>query len=236
MSHLMSMLKWEFVLQTRNRMVHATFGSIALYLTLLEVEPALNTYSFRVLILLMDPALLGLLFIGVLVLFEKGERTIHALNVTPMKTSEYLLSKVISLTLLSVASSLVLATAVGIGFGVWFDPAFVLVGAVLTSTFLSLLGFLVVCRYDTIEEYLVAMIGIVFLLVMPPLIGFLVHYESWLLYIFPAQASLILFSGAYRLVAAPDVMYAMGYLAVLSVLCYLSARRAYYRHIVVEGY
>ncbi len=45
--------------------------------------------------------MLGFIFIGVMVLYEKGQHTLQALSVCPIKFENYIWSKVISLTILA---------------------------------------------------------------------------------------------------------------------------------------
>lgn len=48
-----------------------------------------------------DPAAMGLFFMGAIVLLEKSQRVLNSLAVSPVKVSEYILSKVISLGVIS---------------------------------------------------------------------------------------------------------------------------------------
>jgi fluoroquinolone transport system permease protein len=53
-----------------------------------------------------DPAAMGLYFMGAIVLFEKSERVLSAIAVSPVKPREYVLSKLCSIGIVSAAAGL----------------------------------------------------------------------------------------------------------------------------------
>jgi fluoroquinolone transport system permease protein len=105
MTNLKTMLRWEFLLQYRYKIIHISILSVILSFLSTQALPAIASEEFHVLLLFFDSALVGIMFIGALVLFEKSENTLQALVITPMSTDDYLLSKIISLTILSVVSA-----------------------------------------------------------------------------------------------------------------------------------
>jgi len=234
-THLKSMLKWELTLQSRNRIIHVALASVILYFVVLNALPRLNTDDVLTMLLFMDPALVGITFIGVLVLFEKTENTLQALNITPMEPREYLLTKIISLTLISIAAALIFTLLIYVGFGVGFNVLLLLAGITLTSVFLILLGFLLVSRYSSINEYLVVMGGAMVVLILPPMLYLSGLFENALFYVFPTQASFILLLGVFGEVEPWEVLYSVAYLLFWIVVCYVLAKRAYYTHIVMGG-
>lgn len=83
------------------------------YVAVVRLVPEGWRPAARALTLYSDPAALGFFFIGAIVLFEKGERVLSALSVSPVRPWEYTLSKLVSLGLISSVSSLVIQTAGG---------------------------------------------------------------------------------------------------------------------------
>jgi fluoroquinolone transport system permease protein len=86
MNQLFAMLKWEIILQSRYRIIYIAFASVILYYLMLKVVPVLNSVETRTTFLFFDPMLIGIMFVGALVLFEKTENTLQAL--TPISSQK----------------------------------------------------------------------------------------------------------------------------------------------------
>jgi fluoroquinolone transport system permease protein len=59
---------------------------------------------------------MGLYFMGAIVLFEKGERVLDSLAVSPAGAGMYALSKLLSIALISTAAGLAIGLAGGVAF------------------------------------------------------------------------------------------------------------------------
>ena len=74
MSNLKNMLKWEFLLLSRYKIIHISILSVILYfLTTQAVESLKDQTQVHSVLLFFDPALIGIMFVGALVLFETYE-------------------------------------------------------------------------------------------------------------------------------------------------------------------
>ena len=169
-------------------------------------------------------------FLGGLVLLEKGEGSLEALVVTPLRRGEYLASKVLTLALLSLVEALAIVL---LTHGPRFDPWAFAAGIALSAALFCLYGFLVVARYDSINEYLFP--SMVYTAVLPlPLLDYFEVWETPLVYLHPIQAPLVLLEAAFRPVSAWEVAYGILYgglwVAVMGVL----AARAFGRFIVAR--
>ena len=60
-----------------------------------------------------DPAAMGLFFMGAIVLLEKSQKVLNAMVVSPVKVSEYILSKTIALIAISTIIALILGFVSG---------------------------------------------------------------------------------------------------------------------------
>jgi len=232
MTQLKTMLKWDVILQFRYKIIHLSILSVIIYYMSLIAIPSMNTTEFKTLYLFMDPTLIGIMFVGALVLFEKTENTLQALTVTPMETRTYFLSKIISLTILSIVSGFLF---VFLSHGFHFQYFYMIAGIVLTSIFLILLGFLLVARCRGINEYLGMMMMAFLLLFVPPLLDISGIYKNVIFYLWPSQASFLLFNGVFGTVSLSDTIYAIIYLSIWIFGCYILAKKAFYKHIVVGG-
>ncbi len=232
MNELFAMLKWEFILQSRYRIIYIAFASVILYYLVLQAVPLLNSVEMSTTFLFFDPMLIGIMFVGALVLFEKTENTLQALIVTPIKINTYLLSKIISLTLLSLLTGTVFLLLTR---GLDFNIAYYLTGLTLTSILLILVGFIFVSRCRSLNEYLLMIMLSSIVLFLPPLLHTSKIYENTVFYLWPTQASFIMLKGAFTEIPVIDTIYAVPYLIIWILLCYYLAQKAFYTHIVQGG-
>jgi fluoroquinolone transport system permease protein len=232
MTQLKTMLKWDVILQSRYKIIHLSILSVLIYYLSLVTIPSMNTTEFKTMYLFFDPTLIGIMFIGALVLFEKTENTLQALIVTPMQTRTYFFSKIISLTTLSVLSSLLFLF---LAHGIYFQYFYMLSGIILTSVLLILIGFILVARCHSINEYLVMMITAFLLLFIPPLLDITGIYKNIVFYLWPSQASFLLFNGVFGTVSFNETIYALIYLILWIACCYYFAKKVFYKHIVIGG-
>jgi fluoroquinolone transport system permease protein len=177
------------------------------------------------------------MFIGALVLFEKSENVLQALVITPMKVDDYLLSKIASLTILSIISAAIFITLLNIFSGIDFNISYLAISIILTSVMLILLGFILVSRVNSINEYLLAM-AVAFLgLLFPPMLHLSGLYENVIFYLWPTQASFTLFTGVFNATSLElwEIAYGIVYQIIWIGLLYFLAKRAFYKHIVLKG-
>ncbi len=238
MSNLKNMLRWEFLLLSRYKIIHISILSVVLYfLTTRAVESLKGQTQVHSVLLFFDPALIGIMFVGALVLFEKSENVLQALVITPMNTDDYLLSKIISLTTLSVISAAIFIGLMVIFNGISFNIFYLISGIILTSVMLILLGFILVSRVNSINGYLLGMMIGFIGLTFPPLLQLFGLFENPIFYLWPTQASFILFDGVFNAAALQtwEIAYGIGYQVFWIVLFYFFAKKAFYKHIVLKG-
>ena len=236
MSNLKNMLKWEFLLLYRYKIIHISILSIVLYYIttravedLQTVTPAKEAMGSAIsqatpinsTMLFFDPALIGIMFVGALVLFEKSERVLQALVLTPMDTNDYLLSKVISLTTLSIISSLIFMSLLVFIDGSEINVFYLLSGIILTSVMLILVGFILVARVDSINGYLLAIMLGFLVLTLPPIFYLFGLFDSPIIYLWPTQASFTLLDGVFNSASleggeiAYGIIYQLAWIVVL---------------------
>ena len=201
-----------------------------IYIVILKQLPSKFLAIALPFIIFSDPSVLGFYFISGLVLLEKGESTLEYLISTPLRTKEYLYSKIISLTMLSILSSLTIAVFL-YGFKVNF--LLLVTGIVLTSFFFILVGFIAVAKFPTINEYMLSSIIYVTVLCIP-LIDYFGFYKSYIFYIFPTQASLLLIRGAFVGIDLWQFCYGVIYLVLWIFITYKWAYRSFYKFIILK--
>jgi len=238
MSNLKNMLRWEFLLLYRYKIIHISILSVVLYfLTTQAVEALEQMNQVHSVLLFFDPALIGILFVGALVLFEKSENVLQALVVTPMRTDDYLLSKIISLTILSIISAVLFMVLMVIFTDTTFNLLYLIVGIILTSVMLILVGFILVSRVNSINGYLLAIVISFLGLTFPPLLQLFGIIENPVFYLWPTQASFVLFDGVFNSVSLElwEIAYGLLYQIVWIIFLYYLAKKAFYKHIVLMG-
>ena len=241
MSNIKNMLKWEFTLLSRYKIIHISILSVILYfLTTQAVQSLKGQTAFNSTLLFFDPALIGILFVGALVLFEKSENVLQALVVTPMKTEDYLLSKIISLTILSLISAALFMALMAIFNNTIFNIFSVLYsisGIILTSVMLILFGFIIVSGVNSINGYLLVMLIAFIGLTFPPLLHLFGLFENPIFYLWPTQASFILFDGVFKAASLElwEIAYGIFYQIFWIGLFYYLAKKAFYKYIILKG-
>ncbi len=112
-----------------------------------------------------DPAALGLFFMGGIVLFEKSERTLDFLFVSPFTPGEYLFAKVLSLALISTLAGLAIAS-IAVPEGI--SPAVLAAGLFTGSVLFSLTGLATAGRVRSLNRFFMAIAPISLVLWVPP--------------------------------------------------------------------
>lgn len=137
------------------------------------------------LLLFSDPALIGLVFIGVLIFVAKDEGALRAYLVTPGRTWEYLLSKALGLATLAVLFALILAP---LTLGLRPHYGHLLALMVASGLFSSLLGAWIAVRFDNLSQFLFPAVGMVLLLGLPGVSYFAPSFSPWWLRIIPTYS------------------------------------------------
>lgn len=164
------MLIWDLKVQLRHHIFTANVLSTAFicgFVMLLPIsKESVELASFFI---FADPALIGLSFVGAIVLMEKAMRVHLALGVTPSPHWVYVLSKTIILTIAGTLSGLAVAVAAyGLSMN-WFAMA----GALILSNAVAvLLGFIFVAKSRSMNELLLQLLYVSAVLFLPLLAHF----------------------------------------------------------------
>lgn len=214
---------WQIRLLVKYRILLISFIIAAIYIAILLLLPILQTDMITTLFVFLDPTAMGFIFIGVMILFEKGDNTLEAQVVTPMRTEHYLWSKAIALLIPAIICSTAIAMSTQ---GLNFNPVTFYFSLVLTSLIFTFIGIAGVMWVDTFNQYIIV-IPMITAPTSLPLLNYF-NLTDWdLLYIIPTQATLNLlsdsFSGSYHLSHLLDIAY----LALWTYLSYRFAKRQF---------
>jgi fluoroquinolone transport system permease protein len=167
------------------------------YIGLLAALPQAWRQTAAVLMVFSDPAALGLFFMGALVLFEKSERVLDSLAVAPIKVRDYVLSKLLSLALISTLVALMIGA-----FGdILTSPLYFLAGVLLGSCLFSALGLMVAVRIATLNEFIIFTVPIQIAANIPA-VAYIAGWQPVWLLLHPGVCMIELFNaGPYAPVA-----------------------------------
>jgi fluoroquinolone transport system permease protein len=228
MRRLLATLTCDVRLQFRNGFYYAAAFVVALWILLVSQLPALDWGWLLPAVVLNNLVISTFFFLAGLVLLEKGEGTLEALIVTPLRRGEYLVSKAATLAGLALLENFAIVASLA---GLRFGALMLAVGTVLAAWIFCLLGFLAVIRYTSINEFLLPSMLYVTLLFVP-LLPFFGIIESPLFYLHPLQAPLVLLESAFRPIETWQAVYGLMYSALWIGLLHRLARQAFDRFVV----
>lgn len=189
-----------------------------LYITLLYVFPAAERGRAAVLMIFTDPAAMGLYFMGSIVLFEKGERVLNSIAISPVKPMEYVVSKLISIALISTVVGLL----IGLGGGIVLNLFFFVPGVFLGSCLFSAAGLMIAANIATLNQFIVATIPAEILINVPAVAWLLGWRPGWLI-LHPGVCIIELCQNGVNIVPAALILVFWTMLSVL-LACHIMAR------------
>jgi fluoroquinolone transport system permease protein len=215
-------------LQYRNGFYAASLFILILWAVLLSQLPRIEVGWLMPPLVLGNLAMTTFYFVAGLVLLEKAEGTLQAQIVTPLRTPEYLASKVITLAAIALAENLILIAL----FGGWrFGWLAATLGIVVASAIYVLAGVVVVARYESINEFLMPSVLYTSALSLP-LIAYLLQWNHWLALLHPMAAPLLLLQAAFMPVPVWQIGIGVVSGAAWIGLMALWSRRSFARFIV----
>lgn len=224
---LRSAVMHDMKLQIRHGFYYAYVLIAAAYIVLLRSLPLDMRETAGTVITFSDPSVLGFFFIGGLVLLEKGQNIYDNLFVTPYKPEEYILSKTLSLTLLSVVTSFIIHLSV---FGLERNLFLFLLGAAMTSVFFTLLGLGLAVRCQTLNGFFFMSTVYTFVFVIP-LVEVIGVWTTPLFYFIPAKASLMLIGSPFSTLETGQIVYAIVTLSAWIGIAWSWTRISFHKHI-----
>jgi fluoroquinolone transport system permease protein len=163
-------------IQLRNGFYAATALVVACSILLLRWLPAETAGLLLPVVLLENVVVNTFYFVSGLLLLERDEGTVVSQSVTPLRGGEYLASKVLTLTALSLVESGLIAVAV---VGLDGRLAVMSIGIALAAALFCFAGVALVCQYEAINEFILPSVLYTFLLSLPVLGYFGVGARAW---------------------------------------------------------
>jgi fluoroquinolone transport system permease protein len=230
MRRLLATALLDIRLQLRNGFYYASAFVAVVLIIMLKQLPQIDWARWWPAIILENLVVNAFYFMAGMVLLEKREGTLEVQVITPLRSWEYLVAKVLTLGLLSSLETLAVVVFVS---GVAFNWLLLILGVLLLVATYSLYGFWVVARYDSISEFILpsVMWTIGFSL---PLLYYFDLWESWLLFLHPLQGPLVLMQAAFEALPAWQIAYGVLYAMLWAGVAYVFGRRAFHQFAVTK--
>jgi fluoroquinolone transport system permease protein len=226
LSTTLNLVKFDIFFQVKQGfyMVYAILTAIyamILYTIPLSVRPEVTAYF-----ILSDTSIIGLTFVGALVLLEKQQNTLQSLFVTPVKLSSYIWGKVASLTLISLLASCIIGFLPG---GLIHNPVATIISVFLSAMFFTFLGLGISARVESLNQYIVGIILGGMTMSLPLVLYFIVPQLSLL---FPINAAIDLMIVPPELQTAKGIIGNSAVLVCWNLLAYRYAMQQFNKHVI----
>ena len=220
---LLRLVLWDIRVQARERIYLFTAVTTAMFMTAVALLPGSAPATVVTAILLLDPAVVGAGFVAGLVLLERAQGTPPALAVTPATPADYVLAKLATFTALTIAGGLAILSVA------YWPPSSpgLLARMTLALAFtgaLSVVGGLVMVATAHSLNHLIARAFPVSIVVELPLLAHFGVIDGWLAWVLfgasPGHAMLraLLWAADPAAVTSVEVLYAFGYMALLTAI------------------
>lgn len=226
---LARLVAWDMKVQSRENVYLFTVLSTLAFATVIWLLPDQAPDTVVTGIMFLDPAVVGTGFVGGIVLMERSQNTLAALSVSPARPSDYVLSKVITLTLLTFVGGMFLVCAAY--WPVSFDRAVRFIIAMGFTGALAVVGGLVLVATANSMNHLVARafpVSVVLYLAFFAHFGVFEGLWGWVLFgLNPGHAMLraLLWAADPSNVSMAEAVYAFSYMALLIAFLFVWALR-----------
>jgi fluoroquinolone transport system permease protein len=206
MNALITLVRWDAVLQARNGFYWATaFVVVVIGALLLNVPEAVRSdrAAWVPALLAINLQITTFFFVAGLVLLERDEGTLTALAVSPLSAGTYLAALTITLTTLAAVETIAIVWIVFGADGWW---VFILSGTIALGVTYTGFGAALGTRYESVNAMLLPASVFVTALLLPllphfglaPRVAFLLH---------PTEPAFTLVRAGYRSASATEVAY-----------------------------
>jgi fluoroquinolone transport system permease protein len=228
MSRYASILKWEVIRQYKNGIYFVSLFVLILWITLFSQIKTVPLSSIVPMLILGNLSLTTFYFLAGILLFEKGEGSLEAQVTTPMRSWEYLSTKVFTLSILATLENFIITIAL---VGWHFNYLPVLLGTFIASCIFCLCGFLSVVRYDSINEFLIPSMLYILLISLPILSGIWMQ-DAMLWGIHPMYGAFILIQSGFNSIGSLPLLFAVLYPGLILILLGRWSLKEFNRYVV----
>lgn len=227
---LINALRFDVLFQLRHGFYYAyLFITSAYVLALLNIPDNIRPLVITGLIFT-DTSMLGFFFIGAIVLLEKGQNIHESIFVTPFRIYEYFFSKVLSLMLISLLSS---SLIVFLTYANFERVTIFIIGLAMSSSLYTLIGFVFASGAKNVNDYFAKSLGLG-LLISLPILEYYGLIESYIFYLFPTKATIILIDVLFNDYSFSDLFYSFFYLFVWVVIAAVLSYKYFNKNVLLK--
>jgi len=223
---ILNLTKYDILFQLKQGFYTVYTILVVMYLLILFYLPQSVRMEVTAFIILNDTSVMGIIFVGALVLLEKQQNILQSLFVTPLKLSTYLWSKVLSLTLIAMLASTVIGLLPG---GMRDNWVAMLSAVILSSVFFTFLGLGVVARVNTLNQYIAGIMAAGLIMAAPIALYFFVPNLSL---IFPINAAIDLLITPAAAQSVKGIIADTAVLICWSIIAFLWAKNQFIKYII----
>ena len=207
MSRLLSTVQLDMKLQSRNRLyVIGVFMAVMLGLMVRFLIPAEHAGRGLAAFYVLGLGGTTFMFGASMLLLEKADRTLQALQTSMITTADYVGSKVLTLTVFAMVESLIVYAIAARGVPTHFG--WLLLGMAVLGAFYTLVGLGLSSRYDAVTRFLLPTGTIVAMILQLPFLSLIGVGPDWLWSLIPTMAPLLFLQAAFEPLATWQWVYA----------------------------
>lgn len=223
-----NIIKWDLILIYKYGIVAVAFAISGIYSISLLLADIEGMEKLVAALIFSDPVMYGFLFTAIMILFEKDAQTHQVLAVTPLSIKKYIWSKAFTFTLLAFVCSTIILLSASPG---EFHPLLFLLAVSFSSILFVFIGIIGVSFVNNFNQFILLM-PIVLAPVCLPFLDYFNLLESWVFYLIPTQACLLLFTASISKIEIWQLIYSIVYLIICNWACYKLAVKLYKKRIL----
>ncbi|GAA4834425.1 hypothetical protein [Algivirga pacifica] len=217
MKNFLNQLKWQFVLLQRNNIVTISFAVTLIYgLALYFLRDVAYLDKVLISLVLNDPSVIGYFFIALAIYTEVKHQILPAIFVSPLRVHDFLLSKLISISLIGTICSLGLAISVR---GLDFDILQYTIGSLGICLMSAALGLIMLTFTTDFLKFAMLSVPVFLTFINVPMLDYLGVFDMGLIKkFFPIQGSLDLLNHS---ITGVSISYAYAYVSIVVMVAIL---------------
>lgn len=174
---LLNLIKGDIRFQFKYGFYLLFFIFSFIYIISIKVLPISFRETVSAIFIFTDPTALGLIFMGAIIHFEISERTINSLCISPISPLEYLLSKMLSIALLSTVAGLL----IGLFTQTTNNYISLIIGIFLGSLIFSAIGLILAFKTSSMNQFILSIIPTMILVILPGVAYIIILDSIWYL-------------------------------------------------------
>ncbi len=188
MKRLKKLILWDLKFQLKYNIFLAAVMMASLWTFIVYMLPKSTMPIAFPIVFITDFAVCGFLLLSAMIFFEKGQNSLQALLTTPVKISEYILSKVLSLSFTLTVLALILSIIISFLKDIETNLFFAVLSAFISCSFFVIVGLIASTFFKSFTDLILPM-GIFFALAFVPFLSYVnspnLDFLDYIFWLFP---------------------------------------------------